>query len=597
MISSFIVTLWASHVAQVPLKNVLYFLVDDLRPEMNVAYGQEYMHTPAFDSLAARGLTFSRAYCQIAVCAPSRSSFMSGIRPDASSIFNFKNHIRDAGQPAIVTLPGQFLKANYTVLGGGKTFHFDHPPYFDDIGSKKGSWSSSVAKYYPFNEFDGSTDYASCPIPEGFVMNPAKLPIQMCALDVPMDFFYDYRLATHTIETLRLVANITTTVDGKKRPKPWFVMAGFRRPHRVFQVHKKYYDLYPTDVATIATAKIQVRDPSQPEIAFHHGDFVLENGSYYPGNADKPWPIEVQQYARKGYYAAVSQTDAQVGRVLSELKTLGLTDKTVVVVHSDHGWQLGERGEWDKQTNFEAATRVPLIIAVPWKTASHGQHTSSFTDLVDMHPTIASLAGIGFTPPMSLGKGLSTVTQAFGSDVSSLLDEVHMRAAGEEEAPKNTLQLATASYSQWPSCGIPGQQGMCISSRGVLTAMGYSIRSQNWRYTAWVGFNNGSCANASARMFTADWTAGALLALELYNKTAQDSDPTNSFNFDDDGEVKNYAVIAGRQDGEPLPVQAELHKKLVAQFSYDAGWLAARQQAMIKRETKFELNMGFAPFD
>ena len=156
---------------------------------------------------------------------------MSGIRPDASGIFNFHNHIRDAGQPKITTLPGQFLKHNYTVLGGGKTFHFDHPPYFDDIGPR-GSWSSSVAKYYPFNEFGGSTDMARCPIPEGYVQNPAKLNPQVCALDVPMETFYDYRLATHTIQTLRLVANGTN---------PWFVMAGFRRPHRVFKVCTPYF--------------------------------------------------------------------------------------------------------------------------------------------------------------------------------------------------------------------------------------------------------------------------------------------------------------------------------------------------------------------
>lgn len=244
--------------------------------------------------------------CQISVCAPSRSSFMSGIRPDASGIFNFANHIRDPGQPKITTLPQQFRKYNYTVLGGGKTFHYDHPPYFDDTGNH-GSWSSDVQPYYPFLEYGGSVDATGCPVPAGYVQNPAKLNPQVCALDVSMEFFYDYRLANHTIKSLH---------TAKAIGKPFFIMAGmvvllclacrcytyimagFRRPHRVFQVHKKFWDMYP-DSSTFAVAKKQVRDPTQPEMVFHHGDFTLANGSYYPGNADKPWPIEVQQIARK----------------------------------------------------------------------------------------------------------------------------------------------------------------------------------------------------------------------------------------------------------------------------------------------------------
>jgi arylsulfatase A-like enzyme len=295
MLFNLLVISLASAAATAP-KNVLYLIVDDLRAEMKVAYRQDHMHTPTFDRLANESLVFGRAYCQIAVCAPSRSSFMSGIRPDGSAIFNFANTIRDPGLPKITTLPQQFKKFNYTVLGGGKTFHYDHPPYFDDTGPH-GSWSSEVQPYYPFLEYGGSIDSTPCPLPEGYVENPAKLDPQACALDVPMESFYDYRLANHTIKSLRRAKDIG---------KPFFVMAGFRRPHRVFRVHKRFWDLYP-EPAEIAVAKVQVRDSSQPELAFHHGDFTLPNGSYYPGNADKPWPLFVQQTARKGYYAAVSQ--------------------------------------------------------------------------------------------------------------------------------------------------------------------------------------------------------------------------------------------------------------------------------------------------
>ena len=258
-------------------------------------------------------------------CPVPTGTGRSGIRPDASAIFNFANHIRDPGQPNIISLPQQFRAYNYTVLGGGKTFHYDHPPYFDDTGPH-GSWSSEVAPYFPFREYGGSIDTTPCPLPAGYVENPAKLEPQACGLDLPLEQFYDVRLANHTVQTLRLASSID---------QPFFVMAGFRRPHRVFRVQKRFWDMYP-DPSTIAVAKIQTRDPSQPEIAFHHGDFTLANGSYYPGNADLPWPTVVQQIARKGYYAAVSQTDFCVGMVLDELDRLALAATTVVVIHSDH---------------------------------------------------------------------------------------------------------------------------------------------------------------------------------------------------------------------------------------------------------------------
>lgn len=149
-------------------KNVLHLIVDDMRPVMKLAYRADYMVTPAFDKLASKSLVFSRAFCQIAVCAPSRSSFMSGVRPDVTAIFNFANNIRDPGLGHITTLPGQFRSQNYTVLGGGKTYHYDHPPYFDDTG-RKGTWSAEVAPYFPFREYVGSVDFARCPRPAGYV--------------------------------------------------------------------------------------------------------------------------------------------------------------------------------------------------------------------------------------------------------------------------------------------------------------------------------------------------------------------------------------------------------------------------------------------
>ena len=189
-------------------------------------------------------------------------------------------------------------------------------------------------------EFVGSSDFAFCPI-EGAAApvdhdhgGPGNKGASYCVVNGSIDAeIYDYRLATATIKTLGVA---------KEENKPFFVMAGFRRPHRDFLVHQQYWDLYPP-AAEIATALHPVRDKAtQPLIAFHPAGFTLPNGTGYNGNPDMAWPVEIQQIARKAYYTAITQTDAQVGRVLDALDSLGFEESTIVVVMADHGWQVRE---------------------------------------------------------------------------------------------------------------------------------------------------------------------------------------------------------------------------------------------------------------
>jgi iduronate 2-sulfatase len=237
------------------------------------------------------------------------------------------------------------------------------------------------------------------------------------------------------------------------------------RFHCTAQVHQQYWDLYP-DASQVATAKHPVRSSSQPLIAFHGAGFTLPNGTTYPGNPDLAWPVEVQQIARKAYYTAITQTDAQVGRVLDELDTLGFESSTVVVVSADHGWQLGEHGLWDKQTEFELATRVPLLIKVPWAKPSVGRRFDQFVELVDLHATLADLAGLPATPPTPLPQSVAAKqSQSFASIFTN-----------PEKDFKN------ASFSQWPVCTkVANASCMActgpLSSRAVLDSMGYSIRT------------------------------------------------------------------------------------------------------------------------
>ena len=539
---------WETQTRLPPAKarNVLYFLVDDLRPEMNLAYGQPDIVTPNFDRLAQRGLVFTRAYCQIAVCAPSRNSFMSGLRPDVTAIYNFKNHIREDNQPDITTMPQAFKEAGWTTLGGGKTFHMGLPPDFD----RETSWSASVQPYYPFLEFVGSSDFAKCP-------NKASA----CAVDGSMEQFYDYRLANHTIATLQRAAAMNA---------PFFIMAGFRRPHRDFFVHRDFWNLYPRFPAAMRTAKYQKRDASQPEVAFHAAGCTLPNGTTIPGNADEPWPLEVQRWFKTGYYAAVSQTDAQVGRVLDELERLGLENDTVVILHADHGWQLGEHGLWDKQTEFELATRVPLIIAAPHKPASHGKRTDALAELVDMHPTVQSLAGIDHpVPPVTTQFIARNHTQ--GTDLSPIFD-----------APA-TASVKSYAVSQFPNCGLNNTECMACtgprSFRTSLAAMGYSVRTAEWRYTLYVPFDNAT--------FTGDFDAKVPpLGEELYDHRGAAS---VVMDFDEDGEAINVA-----QNPENAEVVRAMRALLRQEYSYDSEFLETRRQRFLWGQQKYEHVQGWA---
>jgi len=572
-------SLWATGTSVLPrnAKNILHIVVDDLRPAMKVAYRQDYMITPAFDKLAKEGLVFDNAYCNIAVCAPSRSSFMSGIRPDVTGIFNFKNHIREPGMPKIVTMPQQFRQLGYTTLGGGKTFHYSLPPMFDEGVS----WSAEVQLYFPFVEFLGSVDMAHCPInASGPVPNnvgaglkdPALPPgwkkgANYCVVEDESKL-YDYKLRNQTLNMLAVAKEIG---------KPWYVMAGFRRPHRDFEVHKKYWDLYPP-ASEFKVAVHKTRGASQPQIAFHNAGFTLPNGSSYSNNANLtvPYPDEIAQIFRKAYAVAVTQTDAYVGAVLDELDELGMAENTIVLVHSDHGWQLGEHGLWDKQTEFELATRVPLLIKVPGKPNSVGRHTSAFFELVDLHPTLAALAGIQRTLPIATNAVPTAVaSQAFGQDMSAVFDDPTLT---EGVPGKN------ASFSQWPVC-TDDKDTMCMgctgpgSSRTTIKAMGFSIRVHGWRYTAWMPFNR--------TLFVGNFVDAAPIATELYDHRNCDS----VFDFDDDGEAIN---LAG--DPQYASVESGLFAQLQKQYTWDPAWLLKNRHSWHVKELANDQAGGYFPY-
>ena len=412
--------------------NVLFIAIDDLRPEV-LASGSDLIQTPSIDRIAARGTVFDRAYCQQAVCSPSRSSLMTGRRPDATRVWDLDTHFRKA-LPDAVTI-GQYFKAHgYFVQGMGKIFHggFDDPP----------TWSTpwQVPKVPPYASAEARAMLAGKRHRDakGRARGPATE-----AADVPDDAYLDGQVARLAVRTLG---------ELKRRGEPFFLAVGMAKPHLPFVAPSRYWDLYdPNQIYVPASGELP---RGAPEFSGHSNG---ELRSYADVPKQGPIPTDVARRLRHGYYAATSYMDAQIGVMLDALEREQLDDRTVVVVWGDHGWQLGEHGLWHKHTNFELAVRSLLVIRVPGQ-RSPGRRSLSLAELVDVYPTLADVCGL--PPPAGLD----------GVSLRPILDD-----------PAATVR--EVAVSQYPRAG---------RETGGRRLMGYSVRDPRWRFTAWRDRDDGT---------------------------------------------------------------------------------------------------------
>lgn len=392
--------------------NVLFIAVDDLRPTGG-SYGDPFVRTPHMDRLAGRSVVFDRAYAQQAVCSPSRSSLLTGRRPDTTRVYDLTTHFRRA-LPDVVTLPQHFRQQGYHTQSLGKVLH--------NIDMEDAqSWSVpslSVAK----NPDDVDPD----PAPLSRHPRTGRGPAWRSP-DVADDALFDGRIASQAIDIMR-----------GRREKPFFLAVGFTKPHLPFVAPAKYYEMYPLETVPLPANPFPPKDV--PSIAL--ADFG-ELRAYAGIPAKGPLPERQARELIRGYAAATTYVDAQIGRLMDELDRSGLRDNTIVVLWGDHGYQLGEHGLWNKHTNFEIATRAPLIISAPGVTTGRTR-TGGLVELVDVYPTLVQLAGL----PMP--EGLE------GTSLVPLL-----------RTP--TRPWKRAAFSQYP--------------RGRV--MGRSIRTDRYRYTEW----------------------------------------------------------------------------------------------------------------
>lgn len=373
--------------AETEKPNVLLVLVDDLKPVLG-CYGDPVARTPNLDGLAARGMRFDLAYCNQAVCAPSRFTLMLGSHSTSTGLYQLGSRLREI-LPEAVTLPQFFARHGYRTESLGKVFHIGHGNEGDPRSFSVPHFKEKVIEYLlPESTQGGQLTREEAMFTNRMVKDFNALP-RGAAFEWPEveDTAYaDGRVAEETVKRLR-AAKERREKDGT----PFFIAAGFARPHLPFCAPKKYWDLYDPD--RLPMPQNEDLPEGSPEVAHKRGGEIR---NYFPvpdkGNP-AGIPDEVKRELIHGYYASVSFVDAQIGKVIAGLDEMGLAGDTIVVVWGDHGFHLGDLGIWTKHTNYEQANRIPILISAPGVTTP-GTSTKQLAETVDIFPTLAELAGL-----------------------------------------------------------------------------------------------------------------------------------------------------------------------------------------------------------
>ncbi len=433
--------------------NILFIAIDDLKPTIG-SYGDKLAITPNIDAIAKNGTTFLNNHTQQAVCGPSRASLLTGKRPDYTKVWDLKTKMRDMN-PDILTIPQYFKQNGYETIGVGKIYD----PRCVDNDRDKPSWSVPFIKERELNYPKGYKQPAL-----GFYQKKKNLAriieiksealeknIQKSKInkyirdrykppyekgDVPDGAYVDGAIANKSLDLL----------DEIDTSKPFFLAVGFKRPHLPFVAPRKYWELY--NESEIEIAPYQKKSKNAVDIAYHKaGEMQSYRTPEITYSLNNDGLLELDEKLQKklihGYYAATSYIDAQIGKIKDKLKQKGLDKNTIIVIWGDHGWHLGDHSLWNKHSNFEQATRSPLIIYDP--RINKGLKITTPTEFVDLFPTLSDLANL---------------------EIPKNLDGLSLRRQLEGDATTSKIY----AVSQFPR----------------KNKMGYSFRTNDYRYTVWV---------------------------------------------------------------------------------------------------------------
>lgn len=416
--------------AEKPRFNVLFLVSDDLNTRL-ACYGDPMVKSPNIDRLAARGVRFDRAYCQFPLCNPSRASFMTGLRPDTTKVYENRTHFREVN-PSIVTMPQTFKNAGYFVARVGKLYHYGVPTQIGTDGlDDPPSWHKVVNP--KGRDVD---DEASI-----FSLIPGKFGATLSWLAAD---------GTDAEQTDGKGAAAAIRLLEENKDRPFFLGVGFYRPHTPYVSPKSYFELYPREKIRLPQVPANVREMfPAAALPFRKEEEAMSD--------------DLRRQAIQAYFAATTFMDAQLGLVLDALERLKLADKTIVVFLSDHGYHLGEKGLWQKMALFEPVARVPLIIAVPG-TRNAGRVCRRPVELVDLHPTLAELCG------------LKAPEKLDGKSLKPLLENPEARW----DKPAYTQITRGAPVGTFAE---PAKKAKAKAKSKPI--IGRSVRTERWRYTEW----------------------------------------------------------------------------------------------------------------
>ncbi len=475
--------------------NILFIAIDDLRPELG-CYGSEIAVTPNLDGLAKEGLLFNRAYCQQAICRPSRASLMTGTRPETTGLFHNYVSLREL-QPDILTLPQHLIAHGYNTAYVGKIFH-------NGDTDEERSWSRPAAKWLGPDIKKPSGPYC---LPENVKLRNENFKEMFAKYgdaarrglasgpaferaEVPDHAYIDGYNTLLAIKTMKQVAS---------DDKPFFLGMGYHLPHLNWCAPQKYWELYDPGKIQPATNGIA---PTEGAVMGLHASFELRTRSNIPkhGAIDG----DLARTLKHAYLASTSYVDAQIGLLLKALDEAGLRKNTIVIVWGDHGWHLGDMGVWGKATNYEIATRVPLLIWTP-NMKARGHKTNALVELVDIFPTLCELAKV--PSPAHLE----------GHSFAPLLDEPNRqwKKAAFSQYPNPALRewaanpLSQGMRETWFGPLIKDVEQRIIDQQGKKWErelfeehlMGYTMRTDRYRLVVWRDHRNAEAEPIFVELF------------------------------------------------------------------------------------------------
>lgn len=472
--------------------NILFLSIDDLRPNLGV-YGDSIAITPNINQLASEGMTFRRTYSQVAVCAPSRASLMTGLRPDSTRVWHLGDKFREIA-PDAVTMPQYFSKHGYYTVNLGKIFHNYMP---DSVSWDEPDLRPSRYLREDWLNRDGETFYISEEVNQSQARKRDSLlkirPVRYAdgwntgpaweAADVHDTMYYDGAQTELAKKTLTRLA---------KMDQPFYMGMGFFRPHLPFAVPKKYWDYYKAD---------EIPLPQNPNLSENAPIYAMNSmyelrgydGFHAIGHPTSNYQMseDTMRILRHGYYASVSYVDELIGQLVAHLKEVGLYENTIIILWGDHGWKLGDHHSWGKMTNYNIDLHVPMIIRYP-NQENRGAQTQGITELIDMFPSLCELAGIDAPSYMQ------------GTSFVPLIQNPN----------RPWKKAAFSQFHRRPKVSADGKR-----------YMGYSINTEDYHYIEWYTWD------------AETGTRGDYVSAELYNSKTDANETVNVIDVAENKEV------------------------------------------------------------